>query len=98
MTGSLLLHHYNTVSRLARDGADDLGLYTKDYGLAVGFDNPADEKEGRLKYLIVNRVTGVVEGAGPFLPQALANLFQIQVHLDAVRIAHLNKPEGVTLQ
>lgn len=67
------------------NGLLDTEYKTADYGIAIGFASESHELQGLLSYVVVNRVTGVIEASSAVLPQALSALRQLQGHMDEAK-------------
>lgn len=58
---------------------------TLDYAVGIGCVTADDQERAQVVYMLVNKLTGVVEYSTSVLPEALANMVAIQAGLDNER-------------
>lgn len=73
-------------------GLVDTEYETPDFLVAIGYPDLTAENEGRLYYLVVNKTTGVIELAESVLVNAVINMKNFQIALEALD----EKEESVT--
>lgn len=77
--------HQGAVDVAKGDGLLDTEWQTADYRIGIGFHTQKDEEDRYLTYVIVNKITGVIELSGASLPNVILNMHNFQNHLVAIR-------------
>ncbi len=82
---SLELAHQDTWDRWIQEGISKTGFETLDYAVGIGCVTLEDREREQVAYMVINKLTGVVEFSTSILPEAMANLRGLQSGLDQER-------------